>query len=130
MPAAAAVTVTVIAQEPLAGIEPPASRVTAAAPASGAKVPPQVLLAPGVLATTTPIGSVSVNGAVMLAAVPLELVSVMVRVEVPPAPMLAGLKALATVGRITGAAAVKVAIAGAVLLPLLVVNAPAASELT
>lgn len=42
---------------------------------------------------------------------------------------MAGLKALATLGRMVGALTVKVAIAGAALLPLLVVKAPTASEL-
>ena len=43
--------------------------------------------------------------------------------------MVAGLKALPRVGAVAGWGTVKVATAGAALLPLLVCKAPAASEL-
>ena|ERR1700683_4409890 len=90
-------------------------------------VPPQVL--PALPCTARPIGNVSVNGRFMLAAVLLELAKVIVRVEGLPAPTVAGLKALPTVGKIVGAWTVRVATAGAALLPLLLVKAPMASEL-
>ena len=55
----------------------------------------------------------------------------MVRVETPPALMVAGLKALPNVGDVggVGGVTVKVATAGAALGPLLVVKAPTPSEL-
>jgi hypothetical protein len=54
----------------------------------------------------------------------------MVNVELPPALIVAGLKALPTVGNTSaGVLTVKVAIAGPALLPLPVTNAPAASVL-
>ena len=67
-----------------AGIAP-ADKVTAVSPdeGSGANVPPiQVVLAFGVAAIVTPAGKVSVSGAVKVAALRLELDSVIVRVEV------------------------------------------------
>jgi hypothetical protein len=53
---------------------------------------------------------VSISGAVVLAAVPLGLDKVMVRIELPPATMVGGLKALTTLVGMTGAVTVKVAI--------------------
>jgi len=80
--------------------------------------------------TITPAGNVSVNGALRLAAVLFGLVKVMVKVEVPPALIVAGLKALPSVGvTTTTLLTVNVATAGAALLPLLVTKAPEASEL-
>jgi hypothetical protein len=79
----------------LIGILPPVS-VTAELPAVAVTAPPQVL--PALPETTTPVGNVSVNGVVRLAAVVLGLLKVIVRVEVPPALMVAGLKALLSVG--------------------------------
>ena len=92
-------------------------------------VPPtQVVLAP--LATATPLGNKSVSGAVRVAGVVPTLLRVMVRVELPPILMVDGLKALPSVGATSaGALTVKVATAGAALLPLLVTKAPMASEL-
>jgi hypothetical protein len=79
---------------------------------------------------TTPLGNVSVNGALRVAAVVFALLKVIVRVEVPPAAMVAGLKALPSVGvTIEELLTVSVATAGAALVPLLVTKAPAASEL-
>jgi hypothetical protein len=114
-------------QEPFAGIEPPVN-VTAEPPAETVAVPPQVVLAMPV--TITPLGSVSVSGAVRLAAVAFGLLRLIVSVELPPAVMEAGLKDLFTVGATpaTGVTA-KLATAGTELLPLLVCKAPAASEL-
>jgi hypothetical protein len=74
----------------------PPVRVTAELPAVAVTAPPQVL--PALPETTTPVGNVSVNGIVRLAAVVLGLLKVIVRVEVPPAVMVAGLKALLSVG--------------------------------
>ena len=93
MPPLAAVTATITVQEPFAGIEPP---VKVTLDAVDATVPPQ--LVPGVPAIVTPLGRVSVNGAVRLAAVAAALLKVIVRVEIPPASMVAGLKALPSVG--------------------------------
>ena len=76
----------------MAGIEPPV-KVTVEVPPSS--VPPQVVLR--VPETTTPLGNVSVSDA-ELAAVASGLLKVMVRVDVPPALMVAGLKALPSVG--------------------------------
>jgi hypothetical protein len=90
-------------------------------------VPPaQVVLA--LPEVTTPLGNVSVSARVRVAAVVLALLKVIVRVEIPPAAMVAGLKALPRVTE-EGAGTVKVATAGAELVPLLVTKAPTASEL-
>jgi hypothetical protein len=127
LPAFAAVTGTVRVQEPFAGIDPPV-KVTVEPPTVAVVVPPhEVVAAPE---TNTPAGKVSVSGAVIVSAVPPALLSVMVRVEVPPAAIVAGPNALLSVGAIAaGVLTVKVATAGAALLPLLVSNAPAAIEL-
>src|SRR6185312_15167171 len=97
LPALAAVTCTLTVQESLAGIAPPVS-VTDELPASAITVPPQVLLAFGVGATSTPVGRLSTKGAFKLATVSLALFNVRVRVEVPPALIVAGVNALPTVG--------------------------------
>jgi len=66
-----------------------------------------------------------------VAAMLLGLRKVMVRVETRPEIMLVGLKDLSRVGGpFKGEVTIKVAVAGAALWPLLVCNAPAASELT
>src|SRR5581483_4200145 len=77
---------------------------------------------------TTPLGNVSVSGAVRFAAVLFALLKVMVRVEAQPVLIVAGLKALPSVGAMLVETTVKVAMAGAALLPLLVCKAPAAIE--
>ena len=87
------VTFIVTVQEPLAGMDPPV-RVTLEA--FEVTTPPQVL-AP-VPEVETLAGKVSVNGALRVATVLLGLTSVMVRVEVPPALIIAGEKALLRVG--------------------------------
>jgi hypothetical protein len=79
-------------------------------------------------ATSTPLGNVSVSGPLRVASVVFALFKVIVRIEVPPAAMVAGLKALPSVTE-EGAETVNVATAGAALLPLLVTKAPTASEL-
>ena len=110
---------------PLAGMSPPVN-VTLETP-TVAK-PPQVLLA--LPEINVPAGNVSVSGAVRLAMVPFALLNVMVSVESPPIMMVAGLKALPSIGEtFTGGMTVKVAMAAAALLPLLVWSAPAATEL-
>jgi len=102
LPPAGALTSTVTVQELLLRIEPPVN-VTAVPPALAAVVPPQVVPALGVEAITTPVGNVSISGAVKLSAVALALLKVMVRVETPPALIAAGLKALPRVGATGGA---------------------------
>ena len=91
-------------------------------------VPPQFVVA--VPESTMPLGKVSTNGAVRVAAEPLGLVNVMARDDVPPAAMEAGAKALLNVGATpaTGVT-VRVETAGAELLPLLVCKLPAGREL-
>ncbi len=70
------------------------------------------------------------NGAVSWAIVSSVLVKVIVTVEVPPASILAGLKALPTDGAVAGdCTTVSVLTAGATLLPLVVFKAPAKIEL-
>jgi hypothetical protein len=91
-------------------------------------VPPQVVLWEPVI--TMPLGSVSMSGAVKLAAVASGLLKVMVSAAVPPAFIVAGLKALPRLGVMTtGELTVKVEMAEEALLPLPVFNAPAASTL-
>jgi hypothetical protein len=121
-------TLTVTVQEPLIGIEPPVN-VTDEPPMVADTVPPQVVV--GVpAAIIMPPGSVSVRGAVSLAAVLLGLFNVMVSFETDPDAMVDGLKDFARVGDTMAAAlTVKLALAGNVLLPLLVCKAPAAIEL-
>ena len=125
MPPLVAVTSTTKSQELLAGIVPPV-RVTVDVLVEA--VPPQVVLA--LPETTRPLGKVSVSGAVMVAAALSALLKVIVRVELPPALMMDGLKAFPTTGKTAATVlTVKVATAGAALTPLLVCNAPTASEL-
>jgi hypothetical protein len=110
----------------LAGIEPPA-RLTLELPTASVRLPPQPLLP--VLEMVTPGGNVSVNDAPVAAAESV-LLKVIVSVEGDPAAMVAGLNALLNVGRtVAGAVTVKLATAGAVLLPLLLCSAPARIEL-
>jgi hypothetical protein len=81
---------------------------------------------------TKPLGNVSASGEDRVSAVVPGLLRVMVRVDAPPVPIVAGLKALPSVGG-TGAftmgLTVNVVTAGAALFPSLVCKAPAASEL-
>ena len=103
-------TLTVKVQLPLAGIVRPAGKVTVDPPAlaTGAPTPPQVVLALGVAATTTPAGKVSVSGAVSVATATPGLFKVTVSVETPFTLMLAGAKALASVGNTGGTNAAQV----------------------
>src|SRR5450759_747277 len=127
----AASTFTVSVQLPLAGIELAYDKVTVFAPAVAVTVapPPQLVRGFGAAAITTPLGKVSMSAALRVAAAALGLLKVMVSVETPPALMVAGLKALPSAGGTTGVTTVKVATAGAALLPLLVCKALAASVL-
>jgi len=151
VPAAGAVTSTVIVQEPPAGIEPPVMLTVEGPEESHGHILTGSLnatvcilgcLVRGCLltpvsggmqveltgpATKTPLGNVSVKAAVRLAVGP-ELLNVIVSVERPPALMAAGLNALPIV-ILEGVETVKVAMAGAVLLPLSVCNVPAGSVL-
>jgi hypothetical protein len=121
------VTFTFTVQELLAGIEPPAN-ATFELPATAVSVPPQVVLAPP--ETNKPAGKVSTNGAESVAALLLGFFKVMVRADTPPSATIDGLKDLLSVGVEATAVTVKVAEAGAVLLPLLVFSAPAGMVLT
>jgi len=87
--------------------------------------PPQVVL--GLPETTNPLGNVSVSGSLIVAAGP-ALLKVIVTVELPPAMIVDGVNVLPSVTPV-GEDTVSVAMAGPALLPLLVCNAPAASEL-
>ena len=119
--------VSVILQDPLAGIAPPV-RVTCELPATAVSVPPHVVLAPP--ATTMPLGKLSVNGAVSVATVLLGLLRVMVRFEVPPELMVTGLKALTTLGGVPAELlTVKVETVPAELDPVVVCNVPTPSVL-
>ena len=126
-----AVTSTVTVHEPLAGIERVAGSVTVVPPivAATEPVPEQVVLAFVGFAINTPMGNVSMSDVFSVATVLLELLKVMVRVEGSPSSIVAGLKALPSVGETAGVMTVKVAMAGAALLPLLVCKALMASEL-
>ena len=92
------VTVAVTVQEPPAGIEPP---VKVNVNSSFAIAPPQPLLL-ALPTNVTPLGNVSANDVVKLAAVLLGLLKVMVRVDVSGSVggtlMMTGLKALMSVG--------------------------------
>src|SRR6185436_1111650 len=95
--------VAVTVQEPLAGIRP--SAVTPTLEVSTINHPfrngVSIQVVRTLPATTTrPLGSVSINGPVRLAGVSFVLLKVMVRVEDPPAWMVAGLKVLVIVGRL------------------------------
>ncbi len=84
----------------------------------------------GVAAITPPAGKVSISGAVRVAATRLGLLKTMVSVETPPSAMLIGMKPLASVGAAGGGTAVRVAVTGAALFPLLVCKTPARSVLS
>src|SRR5450432_1275182 len=130
-PPTAAVTSTVSVQLLLAAMERPAGKVTVELPATatGTPAPPHVLPTFGVGAITTPLGKVSMSGAVRVAIVTSGLLNVTVSVETPPALTVAGLKALPSAGGTTGVRTVRVAMVGAALLPLPVTSAPAGSVL-
>lgn len=114
-------TFTEIAQlEPMA-IAPPL-RVIEVALAVGAKVPPQELVAPGVPATTKPLGKLSTTPTPARATVLAPgLVMVIVRTELVLVGTLVGAKALAMVG---GATTTNVAEAVVPVPPLVELTVP------
>jgi len=113
---------SVILQEPLAGMLPPV-KVICELPASAVSVPPHVVLAP--LETMMPLGKTSVNGAVSIAGVLLGFVRVIVRFEVPPELMVTGLKALTTLGGVPAELlTVKVETVPTALVPVVVCSVP------
>ena len=119
VPGVLLVTFAVIVQLPGAppGIVAPEAYVTVLPPATPDLVPVQV--PPNVaFASVTPAGSVSTSAALSVAAVALLFVSVIVSTLVPPAAIVAGANAFATVG--VFAVTVRFAVAAAALLPLLV----------
>jgi hypothetical protein len=127
-PPVGALTPTVTVQEPPAGIVPTVNVTVEVVVVIDP--PTQVVLGVGVAVTTTPVGIVSTSAAVNTAAVGPALLNVMIKVELPPALIVAGMKALPIVGMTdAGAVTVKVATAGPALLPLPVTKAPAAREL-
>jgi hypothetical protein len=109
-------------------MDPPV-KVTLELPATAVSVPPHVVMASP--ETCIPLGNESVNGAVSFAAALTSgLFNVMVSVETAFVVIVVGLNALLSVGATTGRAlTVKVATAGAVLLPLPVCKAPAGKVL-
>ena len=105
------IMLTLTAQELFAGIVPPVGdpNVRVVAPAAGAQVggPPQVVVAEGVEATCSPVGSVSVN-VTPVNAIEFEFARVKVRVEVPLTAIGLDAKALVIVGGLGIAQPVKV----------------------
>ena len=114
-------TLTEMAQlEPMA-IEPPL-KVMDVALAVGANVPPQVLVAPGVPATTRPLGKLSTTPTPARAAVlAAGFVMLMVRTELVLTETLVGAKALVMVG---GATTTNVAAAVVPVPPLVELTVP------
>ena len=98
VPSTAEVTATDRVQDAGAAASEAPESVTLPEPAAGAKVPPQLLVAAGVGATTRPAGSVSVKPTPVTAWPPGLAVTVNVRVAVPPGAILAGLNALVSAG--------------------------------
>jgi hypothetical protein len=92
-PAVVAVMLTERVHVPAAAMVPP-EKVRVVSPAFGTKVPPQLLLAPGVEATAKPEGSESVKPTPRSWFAALGLVMVNVSVVVPPGEMFAAPKAL------------------------------------
>jgi hypothetical protein len=104
-PPVVALTLTLIEQEPGLTASDPPDRLMLVLPAAGANVPPQVLVAIGVVSTSRPAGKLSL----MLNPLNVNafgLLKLMVSVEVPPTAMLVGEKLFVTTG---GAATFNVA---------------------
>ncbi|HKV41952.1 MAG TPA: hypothetical protein VJX67_22300 [Blastocatellia bacterium] len=114
-PAVIPVTFTTTVQVPLAAIVP-ALNVNVVSPAAGVNVP-QPGTAPGTAATCNPDGSKSVNATPVRPTVEFGLVSVNVRLVVPPTGTLGAPNALLIVG---GANTVRVAVLLAAPVPPLV----------
>ena len=111
--AVAAVTFTVTVQAPLAGNRASRQRHARAPWWSSFRRK----CCSRCLRSVCPLGNVSVSGAVRLAMAPLALPKVMVRVESPPVRMVAGLKALPSMGAtFTAGIDGQVAMAGAALV--------------
>jgi len=121
LPAVLAVTSTFTSQLPPIAMLPLA-RLIVPEPAVAVNVPPQVLLVFGTLATTTPLGNVSLTATPVRATVlAAGLVMVRVRVDVPPTRMPVGPNALTMVG---GATAVNAAEAVVPVPPFVELTAP------
>ena len=103
VPAVVPVTFTVIVQDPPAA-RPPLASATLPDPAVAVTVPPHVFASPFGVATTSPVGSVSVKPTPVSAVGAFGLVSVNVNAVVAFRAMLAPPKALAIVGGTTTAA--------------------------
>lgn len=114
VPAVVAVTLTLKVQEPPPIIEPPV-RETEVAAATGVKVPPQVLVAPGVAATSVPAGKVSEKATPVSAIRVLGLLMVKVKVVTPPTAIGSGEKFLLMEG---GEMTVRVSVAVLPVPPL------------
>jgi hypothetical protein len=121
-PAAALVTLTLTVQVPLAASVPP-EKLKLAAPAVADTVPPHVVEVAGVLATTTPEGRGSdvIATPVRLYAPVAVFAIVIVTVDVPPAKIELGEKALVVVN--AGAVDIRFALAAAAV-PALVTSEP------
>jgi len=92
-PEVVVVTFKLTAQEPLAAILPPV-RLTLPVPAVAVAVPPKVLVRPDGVATTSPLGKVSVTATPLKAVAPFGSVMVKVKLVVPPTTTLAAPNAL------------------------------------
>jgi hypothetical protein len=99
VPAATARTFRLMVQEPLAGIVPPV-RDTEVEPGAAVAVPPQLSTSALGVATTNPVGSVSVNAALVRALL-FGFVSVNVRLVVVPTVTVDAPNAFANVGGAT-----------------------------
>ena len=125
-PAVVPVTLTETAQvAPGVEIEPPV-RLMLVALATGEKVPPQVLVAPGVAETVNPVGKVSLTAMPFIAPVSFDG-SVMVRVRVvePVSGIVGAPNALVIVG---GAVTFNDALAVNPVPPLVALTAPVVFE--
>ena len=111
-----------IVHELLMGIEPPLKESEVLPEIAPLKVPPQPLVIPGVLATCSPPVSVSLKATPFSATVLTDgLVSVKVRVVVPPGRIVAARNALLMVG---GATTARLAEAVPPVPPCVEVTAP------
>jgi hypothetical protein len=120
------VTSTLTVQLPAAATLPPESE-TVAPPAVAPAVPPaHVVLAFGIVATTTPLGSESVSARLVSAEAPLAVFAIVsVNVETPLAKIGVGLNALVSV-TFAALTTASVALAGCEFVPpCVVVSAPA-----
>ena len=120
-PAVVPCTLTETAHEPLfASVTP--DRVTEVAAATGLNVPPQLLVAPGVAATTMPLGKLSVNPT--LCSVTLELGFWMVKLSVVVVPFTGMVEAPKDLLITGGDATVRLAVAVFPVPPFVEVTFP------